>query len=105
MVNDMLKQQKQAEIEHFNQVLEDNKKQALDDMFKKKKDMKNYIDNLLGQVDDYNKRKQIETAKEKQFCDTGLKVGNKKSKCYNCARCLQKYPLKALNKKKKKKRA
>lgn len=71
-------------------------------MFKKKDQHKAYLEDLNNQILDKEKEKMMNYNDEnnKKYLAT-LNMGHKKSKCYNCAKCLGYYPLKQLNKKKK----
>lgn len=54
-----MKKKKLAENEQFNNRIAEDEKAALEVMFQRKQDMKVYIDGLLGQANDYSKKKQL----------------------------------------------
>ena len=70
-------------------------------MFKKKQQNKRYIDDLVGQKNLDKLKKEDEKRREKAFVYTGINLDQPHKKCYNCARCLNLYPLKRLNKRRK----
>ena len=43
-----MRKKKDAENEQYRQKIKNDERAALDNMFKRKQDMKNYIDGLLG---------------------------------------------------------
>lgn len=69
-------------------------------MFRKKEQMQEYLDDIMGQKEAQRQKKDMEMQKEKEFKNTGYQLPEKHEPCYNCARCKRLYPLRNLNKKK-----
>jgi hypothetical protein len=71
-------------------------------MEKKKNAMKDYINDLGDQIDNDKVKKECEIIDLKKKTNTGLDMGKKPERCYNCALCRLNYPMKQLNKRKRK---
>lgn len=92
---------KNAEDENYRRKLEQDRQVYLDNVFKKKKQMDDYLNNLGKQIVDKEMEKRIQELESKKRYNTTLCLGKKSTKCYNCAVCRNIYPLKMLNKKQK----
>ena len=86
--------------EDYWKKIDNDQKVYMENMFRKKENMNGYIQNLGEQIDRDNERKQRSLYERKKKTNTTLCMGKKPTKCYNCAICRAKYPLKMLNKKK-----
>ncbi len=64
--------------------------------------MQEYLAKLGDQMKDSEAKKEKDTLDAKLPQDTTLPIPEKKCKMYNCKECNQKYPLKQMNKQKKK---
>lgn len=71
-----------------------------DKMFKKKQQMQEYLNDIMGQKEAMKMKKDLENQAEKEYKNTGYHIPEKHEPCYNCARCRRIYPLRNLNKKK-----
>lgn len=64
--------------------------------------MQEYLDDIMGQKEDEKLRKAFKRDQDKEFQPTGIQLPEKHEPCYNCAKCKKLYPLRNMNKKKKK---
>lgn len=94
----------QMEDDHVMQKLDNDNKVYMINMEKKKNAMKYYIDDIHNQMDNDRAKKCDEIEELKKKTQTTLDMGKKPHKCYNCAKCRQVYPLKQLNKKKRRRK-
>lgn len=95
------RQAKLMEDENFRRKIAQDEQADMDNLFRRKKQVEQYLNSLGDQMQDDNMKKQI--AKEeanKAYLGT-LNLPQKHTKCYNCKCCHGLYPLKMLNKKKK----
>ena len=69
-------------------------------MFKKKVQMQEYLDDILGQQDANKLKKEQDNREKKMKTNTGMHLPERHEPCYNCARCRRMYPLRNLNKRK-----
>ncbi len=84
-----------AKIEKDHEILANNR-------FQKKQQIAEYLNDLENQIKNKAMRKQYEMELEHHHqYDNTLRMAEKRDKCYNCAVCLNIYPLKQLNKKRK----
>lgn len=90
---------KNAEDDNLRKKLERDRQVYLDNVFKKKAQMDDYLNNLGKQIVDKDMEKRIAELERKKRYNTTLCLGKKPVKCYNCAVCRSIYPLKYLNKK------
>lgn len=63
--------------------------------------MQKYLDDLIGQKNYDKIKKKEDDLNRKALKNTGLDLGKKHMKCYNCAKCMHLYPLKQMNKRRK----
>lgn len=90
---------KAAEDDNYRKKLEADRQAYLDNIFKKKQQMDDYLNTLGKQIVDKDMEKRIKELEAKKRYNTTLCLGKKPTKCYNCAVCKNIYPLKMLNKK------
>lgn len=90
---------KNAEDDIMRQKLMKDRQQYMDNAFKKKQQMDDYLNSLGKQIVDKDMEKRIQELERKKRYNTTLCLGKKPVKCYNCAVCRSIYPLKYLNKK------
>lgn len=90
---------KAAEDDNYRRKLEQDRQAYLDNIFKKKKQVDEYLQTLGKQIVDKDMEKRIAELEAKKRYNTTLCLGKKPTKCYNCAVCRNIYPLKMLNKK------
>jgi hypothetical protein len=88
------------EVDDVKKKLEHDNDVYLENMFKKKNQMQDYIDDIKNQMGDDEQKKIKDKQEAKKAVNTGINMGHKPSKCYNCVSCLRQYPLKQLNKRK-----
>ena len=93
---------KKADDENHRKKLEHDRKVLLDNMERKKMQMQEYLQKLSSQLVDNEAKRTKEALDAKLPHDTTLPIPEKKHKLYNCKQCQQKYPLKMMNKPKKK---
>lgn len=89
---------KDAEDDNHRRKLEADRQVYLDNLFKKKQQMDDYLNSLGKQIVDKDMEKRIQELERKKRYNTTLCLGKKPVKCYNCAVCRSIYPLKMLNK-------
>lgn len=99
LTKQQLTQLKHAEEEDLKRKVEQEKQQYMDNMFRKKKQNEEYLDNLAKQLGDKEMEKQLQKAEDTKFTNTTLGLKQKPDKTYECNDCHKQYPLKMLNKK------
>ena len=93
---DAIKAQERREMD---EQLDLQKQQYLNNMFMKKKQNQEHLNELVKQLGDKEMERRVQNAEDKKPVDTTLTIPQKPDKCGNCAHCRGKYPLKRLNKK------
>ena len=99
MTKQQLEEYKRQQDEAERQRVEAEKQKYLDNMFRKKKQNEEYLDNLAKQLGDKEMEKQLQKAEDQNPTNTTLPLGKKPEKNYECSNCHKAYPLKMLNKK------
>lgn len=88
------------ENENHKRKLEYDQQVHLDNLRRKQHQMQDYLNTIGQQMDDNDLKKQLAQDELKKPGNTTLLLNEKQHKCYNCAKCKGKYPLKFLNKRK-----
>ena len=100
---DVIKEHEKAIDEKYaedrKQQVEVEKQIYLNNMFMKKKQNQEHLNELVKQLGDREMERRIQCAEDKKAVDTTLTIPQKADKCGNCAHCRGKFPLKRLNKK------
>lgn len=91
---------KDKEADDVNNKLKHDNDVYMQNMFKKKGQIQGYIEDLKNQMVGDDQKKNDNICEMKKAVATGMNMGHKPRKCYNCANCLKKYPVKRLNKRK-----
>ena len=85
--------------ENFKRRVEAEKQQYMDNMFRKKRQNEEHLENLARQLGDKEMEKNLQKAEDLKFTSTTLGLKEKPDKAYECNECHKQYPLKMLNKK------
>lgn len=64
--------------------------------------MQEYLDDIMGQKEEDKMKRALNNDQDKEFKNTGYNIPEKHEPCYNCSKCKKLYPLRKMNKKKRK---